>query len=74
MNEFGKRMKQARLEKHLMQKELAQAAFVGADAIKRYERGVTLPRWDSIVPIAKALGVSLDWLAGRSVEMWTAEN
>lgn len=68
---FAERMKQTREKMGLKQKELAQKIYVTPTTISAYEKSDTegngkKPTLENAVSIAKALNVSLDWLAGLS--------
>ena len=65
--QFGKRIRRARLENGMTQTQLASEARVGANYVPRLERGELVPSVDAAFRIAKALGVSLDDLCGRTV-------
>lgn len=63
---FSHRLRQARLEAGLSQKELGIRAdldpFVASTRINRYERGVHTPDAATAAKLAKALGVPLAYL------------
>jgi ribosome-binding protein aMBF1 (putative translation factor) len=59
---FGRRIAEARRRAGLTQTELAEALDVRSWMINRYERGRSAPRFDVIVRLRGALGVSLDYL------------
>ena len=61
---YGKRIRQARKEKDLTQKQLADKIFVHQNMISAYERGTIVPPFTTVIAIAKVLEVSLDWIAG----------
>lgn len=68
---FAQRMKQAREEKNIMQKNLAVIVGVTPTTISSYEKSDTeghgkKPTLENAQAIAEALGVSLDWLCGMS--------
>jgi transcriptional regulator with XRE-family HTH domain len=63
---FGERLKEARLAKGWTHTKLAEVSGVHENNISTYERGIYEPRIFTAVCLADALGVSLDWLAGRS--------
>ncbi len=65
--QLGRRTRKARLERGMTQSELAHAARVGANYIPRLERGELVPSVKAAFRIARALGVSLDEMCGRSV-------
>lgn len=64
--QLGRRMRRARIERGITQAELALSAGVGANYIPRLERGEMVPSVEAAWRIARALGVSLDALCGRS--------
>ena len=61
---YGKRIKQARIEKGLTQRQLAEKVSVHPNAIGEYERGTVVPSFTIMARISEVLDVSLDWLAG----------
>ena len=62
---FKERLKKARDDMHLKNSELAEKTGVSAATIGHYINGERTPRgFGDICPIAKALNVSLDYLAG----------
>ena len=58
---FGNSIKEQRIKKGLTQKELAELLKVSAQAVSKWERGGT-PDILLLVPLAKALGISLNLL------------
>ena len=68
---FPERLRQIRLDKGLTQAELAEKISVPGDyvsqvTISQYERGIVAPPSPAFSRLGQALGVSLDWLAGRT--------
>lgn len=61
---YGKRIRQARKEKGLTQKQLAEKVSVHQNAIGEYERGEVIPSFAVMVKISEVLDISLDWFAG----------
>ena len=60
---LGARVEQARKARGLTQDELAQkAGYSNRGAICRIEQGTFVPSVATLIEIAKALGVTLDWL------------
>lgn len=53
-------MKVKRAERGWTQADLAEAASVGIDAVKRYETGSSTPSFSAMCSIADAFGCSLD--------------
>jgi transcriptional regulator with XRE-family HTH domain len=62
--EMGCRLQSLRHEKGFSQSELATAAAVPLGSLKNWEQGRRLPQFDAAFRLARALGVSLDTLAG----------
>lgn len=56
--EIGKRIKKYRKEKRLTQKELAKLIGCAEMTISQYERGLYLPKTDTRIALANALGIS----------------
>ncbi len=63
-NEFGKRLKELREEKHLSQKEAGDIFHVKGPSFSRWETGVMEPDFDTLKKIAEYFGVSADYLLG----------
>lgn len=63
---FGQRLLSTRKKKKISQEELAKQIGVHAPVIGRYERDEVKPSIETAFKIAKALGVSLDYLTGLS--------
>lgn len=61
---YTERLKQARKEKELTQKQLADRVYIHKNLISAYECGTIIPPFTTVIAIAKVLEVSLDWLAG----------
>lgn len=59
---LGERLKSARKRAGLNMRALAERAGVSAQAISKYERGLDIPSSAVSIRLAKALGVSLEWL------------
>ena len=66
INIFSERLKIARQNAKLTQKQLADMSNVTAATISSYEseNGTKVPALDKVIAIAKALNVSIDWLCG----------
>lgn len=60
----GERIKKARLEKNLTQKQLGERAKIAEPTIRRYELGRLNPKIETLQKIAKALEMSLGELMG----------
>lgn len=63
---FSRRLKEARERKKLTQKQLADMTEITAASVSAYEKidSSKSPSIETASKLAKALGVSLDWLAG----------
>lgn len=66
---FAKRLKKARSDKGIMQKELAKSVGLSAATISLYENSERtdgkMPTLDKVYAISEVLGVSVDWLCGK---------
>jgi transcriptional regulator with XRE-family HTH domain len=63
---FNKRLSEIRKTKKFSQEELAKKVGVHTNVMGRYERGEAKPSIDVTLKMAEALGVSLDYLAGKA--------
>jgi transcriptional regulator with XRE-family HTH domain len=63
---FGDRLRDAREAAGFSQTELARRAQTVQSDISLMERGAIEPGLARLVRLADALGVSIDWLAGRA--------
>jgi transcriptional regulator with XRE-family HTH domain len=61
--DFGKKLKQVRLEKGLTQTELAKLSGVSQGVITNYERGFRTPTLEKAILLAKALKVPVEQFA-----------
>lgn len=59
---FGEKLKAARKQQGLVQKQLAESAGVGQAAIANYEKGVRFPGEDTLRKLTEILDISLDYL------------
>lgn len=57
--EMGLKIKNARSNAHVTQAELAHRLGVTAQSISQYERGVKIPKIDTLEKIANALGIKI---------------
>lgn len=60
---FGQKILLLRIRSKLTQKQLSDKVGCSSAAIGWYERGEKIPTIETAAKIAKALDVSLDWLA-----------
>lgn len=63
---FAKRLKEARLSAGLTRPQLVEKSGVSKNSIFNLEHEKHIPNLYTIVALADALGVSLDWLVGRN--------
>mgnify|MGYP001798401896 CR=1 FL=1 len=59
---IAERIRFTRQQQKLAQNELAEMAGISPKSLSRYELGSSIPPADSLKEIAKALGVSADYL------------
>lgn len=69
---LSQNIKQFRLEKDLTQEQLAAKLGISGQAVSKWETSETYPDGSMLVPLAQALGVSLDRLFGN--EIYTMED
>ena len=62
------KIKEARKNKHMTQKELAAKIGVDFSVISRYENGTIVPPANRLQAIADVLGVTVDYLVGQSYQ------
>jgi transcriptional regulator with XRE-family HTH domain len=63
---FGSRLISIRKEQKISQTELAEKVGIHANVLGRYEREEATPSVDVASTLADALGVSLDFLVGKT--------
>ena len=68
MPNFGSRLRQCRLEAGLKQVAAAKLMKIGQQSISDYENNKAQPSADVVVKMAKAYGVSADYLLGMTDE------
>jgi len=66
MESFGQRLKKVRMENKLTQVELAKKVGAYQSKYRNWESDINEPDLDTINKLADILGVSSDWLLGRS--------
>lgn len=64
--DLGRRIKELRLEKNMLQKELAAQLQVSTGTVCNYEKNTHFPDGDALCKIADIFGVSIDYLMGRT--------
>lgn len=66
---FGAFVLELRKERGLTQRELAEKVFVSDKAVSKWERGLSMPDVELLLPLGEALGVSVtELLQGRRAE------
>ena len=63
-NDLKNKLINARKDKHWSQADLAKALNVNLKNVQRWEQGSSKPSFEAAAELAKALGLSLDFLAG----------
>lgn len=64
-NQFGKKLKELRIEKNLSRRKLGEILSVCNQTVSFWESGNREPDLDAIVKIADFFDVSADYLLGR---------
>lgn len=64
--DLGSKIKELRLERNMLQKELASHLNVSTGTICNYEKNTHFPDGDALCKIADLFGVSIDYLMGRT--------
>lgn len=67
MSSIGEMIHKRRQELGMSQAELARRSGLTAAAISQFEAGTRRPRYDALRKLSRALGVSLDYIAGDKV-------
>lgn len=65
---LGAILQTKRSERGLSQEKLAELVGVSRQAVSKWELGDAVPDTDKLIPLAKALGVTVDELLGNSPE------
>ncbi len=65
MKEFAKILKSLRIYRGLKQSQVSELLAISPRVYNRWERGVAVPRLDTLVKIADIFHASLDELTGR---------
>lgn len=66
---LGQRIREERTKYRLTQEQLAEAAEVNESYVGQVERGEKNPSLETVVSIAKSLGVTVDYLLQEEVDM-----
>lgn len=67
-NLFITRLVQLLEEANLTQKQFADMINISNSTINRYETGIRVPDYDTLIMFADFFGVSVDYLLGRTEE------
>lgn len=65
MSKFSARLREARKEKNLTQKQLADAIHVSEDCIYSWEKGRSEPSINDLISLSNLFNLSVDFLIGR---------
>lgn len=63
---FCKRLQKLREQRKISRKVLSELCGLNPDAVRRFESGEADPTISSVVALADELGVSVDYLLGRT--------
>ena len=69
---MARNIKVERVKRGWSQEDLAKASGVGLNSIARYETGNVVPGLDNALKLAKALGCSIDDIAGLTPSQHSA--
>ena len=69
LKDMGRRLKIAREEKRMSQRELIELAGTAKGSVSSYEQGITEPGILSLARIAEVLEVSVAWLMYGKIEV-----
>lgn len=72
MQTFGERLAELRIKSGFTQKVIGEKVGVSKSAFANYESGERHPNFETIVKIADALNVSVDYLLGRTEQPFMA--
>ncbi|MBQ8429110.1 MAG: helix-turn-helix transcriptional regulator [Clostridia bacterium] len=66
MSDLNKRLQQLKIERNLLQKDIAASIDLSLRSYQRYESGEREPTTDILIALADYFNVSIDYLVGRS--------
>ena len=72
--DFRENLTRLRLEKHMTQRDLAEATGVSLDVVVQWENGDSEPPIKDLLSISEALDVSVDFLLGKAEKEDTKES
>jgi transcriptional regulator with XRE-family HTH domain len=67
-NEIGKRLRAARVQSGLTQKDVSEALKINPSSLYQWERGETMPAFDRAIQLAHLYGMTVSELAGDDQE------
>ena len=70
---IGETIQRLRTKRRLSQEQLSELVGVSRQAVSKWELNAALPDTDKLVPLARALGVSVDELLGNVSENGVSE-
>jgi len=73
MATFSERMKKLRKEKGLTLEDLSKLTGITTTTLSRYETGKRIPNATALEELAKAFGVSVDYLLGKTDIRYSAD-
>ncbi len=73
MDGFSCKLKEWRLASGLSQQQIADLLNYGLSTVQSWEAGRKLPSYDALISLADIMGVSIDWLTGRTHIWKTAD-
>lgn len=65
---IGEAIRKARIKSGYTKVQLAEIAHISFNTLHKWEKDETYPNLFNLIPIADALGVTLDELVGRTVK------
>lgn len=66
---FGQRFQNLRKEKGLTQEDIAEKVNISAQAVSKWENDISFPDVAILLELAEMLGVSVDFLLGKKMEV-----
>ncbi|HHV61112.1 MAG TPA: helix-turn-helix transcriptional regulator [Firmicutes bacterium] len=63
---FGERLKELRIKRNLRQEDIGKIAHVGKSTVSQWESGIHAPDLETVIKLANALNVTVDYLLGRT--------
>ena len=63
---LGDKIRELRIERELLQRELAQQIHIASNTLSQFESGKAKPSYEVLISLADFFEVSIDYLLGRS--------